>query len=530
MVDKEKIKQAIRLFLEGIGEDPDREGLRETPDRIARMWEEFESMRSFDMKLFEEFGEYNEMVLVKDITFYSLCEHHLLPFFGKVHIAYIPDGVICGLSKLVRTVRAFALRPQVQERLTEEIADFLEGELKPKGVAVVMSAEHLCYSEDTEILTDQGWKLFKELNGTEKVAQVYPDTLEIEFTEPVMYHRYPYKGYMINFRNKSLNLLVSPDHKMLFSTDWIFSKSRRENVWLTERADKLLGRTIIVPQAGIMKGKEKEYFEIESEDSVSYYGNTALKTRALKVNANTFLKFLGMYLAEGCVYENPNYRMHKVRIVQKEGYKAELMESVLREMPFKVFKHRRTNGVVEFFINSKALCNFLSPLGKSKDKRLPKEIFNLSPDQKLLFLQYYSLGDGYIKPNGKLHLVSKSKKLMDDIQALLVTIGISTTVYESYTNDQVYYRLETRGDKQGRYKFYSKVRESLKEPYEGYIYSVTVPSGFILVRREGRTAISGNCMSMRGAMSPGHQTVTSALRGVFLKDMKTREEFLKLVR
>ncbi|RME08963.1 MAG: hypothetical protein D6804_06555 [Aquificota bacterium] len=93
-IDRDKIKQAIRLFLEGIGEDPDREGLKETPDRIARMWEEFEGQRSFDFKLFEEFGSYNEMVLVKDITIYSLCEHHLLPFFGKAHIAYIPDGIL----------------------------------------------------------------------------------------------------------------------------------------------------------------------------------------------------------------------------------------------------------------------------------------------------------------------------------------------------------------------------------------------------------------------------------------------------
>lgn len=146
MIDREKIERAVRLFLEGIGEDPNREGLKETPARVARMWEEFERMRSFDMKLFEEFGSYNEMVLVKDIRFYSLCEHHLLPFFGKVHVAYIPDGVICGLSKLIRVVKALSLKPQVQERLTEEIADVLEQELKPKGVGVVISAEHLCMS------------------------------------------------------------------------------------------------------------------------------------------------------------------------------------------------------------------------------------------------------------------------------------------------------------------------------------------------------------------------------------------------
>ncbi|RMH79427.1 MAG: GTP cyclohydrolase I FolE [Acidobacteria bacterium] len=145
-IDKEKIRQAVRLFLEGIGEDPNREGLKETPERVARMWEEFEEKRDFDFKLFEEFGAYNEMVLVKDITVYSLCEHHLLPFFGKAHIAYIPDGIICGLSKLVRTVRAFSLRPQVQERLTNEIADFLNEQLNPKGVAVVLEMEHLCMS------------------------------------------------------------------------------------------------------------------------------------------------------------------------------------------------------------------------------------------------------------------------------------------------------------------------------------------------------------------------------------------------
>jgi len=145
-IDKEKIERAVRLFLEAIGEDPDREGLKETPNRVARMWEEFDKQRNFDFKLFEEFGDYNEMVLVRDITVYSLCEHHLLPFFGKAHIAYIPQGIVCGLSKLVRAVRAFALRPQVQERLTNQIADFLMEQLKPKGVAVVLEMEHLCMS------------------------------------------------------------------------------------------------------------------------------------------------------------------------------------------------------------------------------------------------------------------------------------------------------------------------------------------------------------------------------------------------
>ncbi len=146
MIDREKIVQSIRLFLEGIGEDINREGIKETPERVARMWEEFEKERGFDFKLFEEYSNYSEMIIVKDIPFYSMCEHHLLPFFGKAHLAYIPNKKICGLSKLVRTVRAVALRPQVQERLTEEVADIVNKELEPIGVGVVIEAEHLCMS------------------------------------------------------------------------------------------------------------------------------------------------------------------------------------------------------------------------------------------------------------------------------------------------------------------------------------------------------------------------------------------------
>lgn len=143
-VDKEKIEKAIRLLIEGIGEDPNREGLRDTPKRVAKMWEEFESYRNMNMTVFEEVGSYDEMVVVRDIQFYSICEHHLLPFFGKAHVAYIPDKKVCGLSKIVRIVNKFSYRPQVQERLTAEIAEYMEQELQPKGIAVVMEALHLC--------------------------------------------------------------------------------------------------------------------------------------------------------------------------------------------------------------------------------------------------------------------------------------------------------------------------------------------------------------------------------------------------
>lgn len=150
-MDKRKIEEGVRLILEGVGEDPDREGLRETPARVARMYEEIFAGLDEDparhlLKTFDEGHE--EMVLVRDIPFYSVCEHHLVPFFGMAHVAYIPgtNGRICGLSKLARLVDGFAKRPQVQERLTTQVADTLMSKLSPRGVIVVMEAEHLCMS------------------------------------------------------------------------------------------------------------------------------------------------------------------------------------------------------------------------------------------------------------------------------------------------------------------------------------------------------------------------------------------------
>lgn len=147
-MDKERIQNAVREILIAVGEDPDREGLLETPKRVANMYEEIFAGLTEDpkqhIKLFNEQSN-DEMVIVKDIPFYSMCEHHLLPFFGKAHIGYIPsDNKIIGLSKLARIVDNFAKKPQVQERLTSDIADFLNDNLQPRGVAVIMEAEHMC--------------------------------------------------------------------------------------------------------------------------------------------------------------------------------------------------------------------------------------------------------------------------------------------------------------------------------------------------------------------------------------------------
>jgi GTP cyclohydrolase I len=165
MVDQDKIKEAVRLLLEGIGEDPDREGLTQTPDRVARMYGELFSGMDADVSqpLSRVFSMENrgsgrsagnaaveggalagDMILEKDIVFHSMCEHHILPFYGRAHIAYIPDGRVLGLSKLARTVEIYARRLQIQEQMTGQIADAIMEHLSPRGVMVVLEAEHMC--------------------------------------------------------------------------------------------------------------------------------------------------------------------------------------------------------------------------------------------------------------------------------------------------------------------------------------------------------------------------------------------------
>jgi GTP cyclohydrolase I len=149
-IDLNEIQSAVKIILQAVGENPERDGLKRTPERIARMYAELLSGYQMDPvavvndALFEV--KYDEMVIVRDIEFYSLCEHHMLPFMGRVHVAYIPNGKVLGLSKIPRIVDLYARRLQVQERMTRQIADFIRDLLHPQGVAVVVEALHLCMS------------------------------------------------------------------------------------------------------------------------------------------------------------------------------------------------------------------------------------------------------------------------------------------------------------------------------------------------------------------------------------------------
>jgi len=184
-MNQQKIQDGVRLILEGIGEDLNREGLRETPERIARMYEEIcggmtEDAGTHLQKTFSVSD--SGMVMEKDIVFYSMCEHHMLPFFGKAHIAYIPDGKVVGLSKLARTVEVFAKRLQIQEQMTAQIADAIMEHLSPKGVMVVIEAEHMC-------MTMRGVKKPGSLTETMAVRGEFKENTELQKQFFMLLHR-----------------------------------------------------------------------------------------------------------------------------------------------------------------------------------------------------------------------------------------------------------------------------------------------------------------------------------------------------
>ena len=286
-MNKLKIEKAVRQILEAIGENPKRRDLLETPRRVAQMYEEiFSGIKQDPEKELEVILEqkHNEIILLRGIPLYSVCEHHLLPFLGRANIAYIPkNGRVTGLSKLARVVDILARRPQVQERLTTQIAEIVMRKLKPLGVMVVIEAEHLCYDEKTEILTENSWKLFKDLKNIDKVAQVDPLTRRLSFVKPKSSISYKYNGNMIRAKSLSVDLLVTPDHRFYYSSEWDFYNGN--NNWHIAPIKELMKKYVVIPRACNWSGKNVKNIKI---------GRYTL-------SANMFAQFFGIWVSEGCV-------------------------------------------------------------------------------------------------------------------------------------------------------------------------------------------------------------------------------------
>ncbi len=511
-MDKKKIEEAVKQILKAIGDDPKREGLKATPKRVAEMYEEIFSGIKQDPKkelevIFEH--EHDEVILLKGIPLYSICEHHLVPFIGKAHVAYIPEGNrVTGLSKLARVVDILSKKPQVQERLTTQIAEIIMKKLKPKGVLVVLEAEHLCYDKKTEILTEAGWKFFKKLEKNDKVAQVDMPTRELSFVKPKKIISYNYSGEMVNVNSLSVNLLVTPDHRFCYCSDWSFYNHQEPNFKIGV-ARELVKKYVVIPRACNWGGKSCG----------------SIKIGRYNIAFKKFAQLFGIWVGEGCVTHAGKRKFFVVSQSPNSPHFKNI-NSLFDSLRIKYIK-AKSGKTIQFRIESNDFYNYFKQFGKSDKKFVPKIIKNSSPHYLKIFLDWYVKGDGHIKKNGAYHFVSKSEKLIDDLQEICIKLGMGCTKQ----NNKNHYRMETHKAKSGMDKWYSRlIPENFSiTHYKGKIYCVSVPKGLILVRRMGRVAVCGNCMSMRGVKKPGILTVTSAVRGIFRENEKTRAEALSLI-
>jgi GTP cyclohydrolase I len=510
-----QLRKAVREIILAIGEDPDREGLRDTPRRVAAMYTEvFAGLRQDPADVLRvgfEVG-HQEMVLVRDIPFYSMCEHHFLPFHGVAHVGYIPNGRVVGLSKLARALEILARRPQLQERLTSQLADVIMSTVEPSGVAVVVKAEHLCYDRETEILTPEGWVRFDALPPGLPVAQVDLATLAMTFVEPIEYVRYPYSGQMVRWLSDTVDMLVTPDHRAVFQTEWDFDHNPGRD-WRIAPASQMPSR-FYIPQA----------VSWEEPDT------TTLHFAGQVLPGTDYARFMAVWLAEGCTRASKR----DVIISQNMGEFAESIWELLVRLPFgfrRVPQANRPNHI-QFKSSDLRLYEALRLFGKSGTKHVPSEIKAMSVRQIEEFLHWYALGDGHSYAHDALRVqyVSKSYRLIDDIQELLLRTGKTGSVQHYPGAARVETRIHKRASGRG-YKWYGKLQPYHRGTvnFDDEVFCVSVPTGALLVRRNGKPIVSGNCMTMRGIRKPGSLTVTSAMRGVFQRGAATRAEFMSLI-
>ncbi len=351
-----------------------------------------------------------------------------------------------------------------------------------------------CYSSDTEILTEHGWKTFDKLNKNEKVMTFDYERNGLEFQKPEKIHWMRYNGEMIHFNHRELDLLVTPNHRMLV-------KNRKSDQLKVVEAGNLIGEKEIY-LTGIWEGESLDHFVI---DEYNYGFNR--KQEEKTINFNDWIQFMGLYLSEGYVSESKNE--HRVYICQtKKSKYFEDFKKILSKLPFN-YSYREKDS--KFRINSIQLVNILKKFGKAKEKYVPHYIKNAKKEHIRKFLNAFLLGDGNIH-YGKKRFFSSSRKLIDDIQELILKIGKSSIITtdkrkrmlnplnNKYYDASEIYSLEIKPE----FKVGIRKKDIKRIDYNDYIGCVTVPAGFVVVRRNNRVAISGNTGGMGSYSMQNH--------------------------
>ncbi len=415
----------------------------------------------------------------------------------------MPEGVISLLGAKDPQISQFRANFENQFKYTDEFGTerkkffkfpilnrevkFTPFQISPKELDIISQQEWftkivwMCYSDDTEILTETGWKLFKDLDRTEKVARVNKDNLNMDFVKPIDYQEYEYKGDMIRYLTKNIDLKVTPEHNMLFQTKDKFSRGLG---WDSKKASEIDSGCIVIPQA------------------VNYKG-TKLKDRTfgdITFTGLQFAKFMGYWLGDGWADSCDNRVSFAVsKIVYPENYKnlTELFKEIGITWKENEYSARWTeNPMNTLRFSNKELNRYLKQFGKARDKYVPAEIINSTEKEMSSFLEYYMFADGCEGRVGQnTRYFSMSKQLIEDCQIMYLRMGIASNINEWNGG----YELTERKSKIGIKKNYSFVEKSsiIKEAYDGKVYDVTVPEHhYLVVRRNGRVSISGNCFGV----------------------------------
>ncbi len=379
-----------------------------------------------------------------------------------------------------------------------------------------------CYSEDTQVLTESGWKYFYEVDEEDKVFTLNNENDQIELQKPVKFYKFDHNGPLYNFKSKKLDLLVTPNHNMVVDQYCPKHKGRLYQRKFVKAKD-LNPNIHFIPKRGNWKGQEEKTHRIFSlekaslsqikirelvavgpnsgeeftlpEIEISYYKSSgqsceAVKAEAKKIPIEDWLKFFGFWLAEGSLYKRKGrsklYYEYHVRIAQNEGKIAEEFEKVLKRLPFHYSKKRK-EGKIEWVISSKQLFSYLKSLKGSGNKFIPEEIKKLDKRFLAILFDWMTKGDDYID-NGNVEFSTKSKKLADDFQEITLKLGFSADIYQRTKKQFNWYDVSV--SRSAHFRF---TKENIKKvSYQGKVYCLEVPNHTLYVRRKGKACWCGN--------------------------------------
>ncbi len=358
-----------------------------------------------------------------------------------------------------------------------------------------------CYDDQTEVLTEDGWKLFKDLTYENEIATLNPENHNLEYQKPSKLMSYDYNGDMCKIECKQINLLVTPNHKL-----YVRLRSKRPNKFTLIDVSILMNKNDFrMKKDAIWLGDKKDYFILPEVLHEFNPINKIRKSEGKIIPMGLWLEFLGYYLSEGSVQHKKSNNSWIVKISQKVGTESyKKMEDCIKKLGYKYYKH----PIEGFFISNKQLCCYLKQFGHAEDKFVPKEIKQLSTNYLKILLDALVLGDGYISKIGEIEYITTSKKLIDDIQEILLKVGWSGNIKNKLNNSIGKIKGKTIKSQFPCYRIIFNKKQNMpvinyidkhgrrkhtsKENYLGKIYCCEVPNHIIYVRRKGKSVWSGN--------------------------------------